>query len=263
MSAGSDEGSGKMTNSELMTIDRMTKWSLPDSTFDFRHSFVIRHGSFVISAVLAAAFCLTTLQTAFAVGGVDQAPTPSAPREVKFATPKETRLENGLRVIVAERPGLPLLAAHLVVRNGSEVEPDALAGTASMTGTLLTKGTETMSAPEIARAIESLGGEIDSGSGWDLSSASVIVASNKAAEALKILADVVRHPAFKQEEIDRLKSQQLDGIRVAMRQPSSIGRYVASRVSFGAGPYGHATRGTLETVEAIKREDIVRFYQNG
>ena len=73
-------------------------------------------------------------QSAFAIAGVDQAPPPSAPREVKFATPKETRLENGLRVIVAERPGLPLLAAQLVVRNGSEVEPDALAGTASMTG---------------------------------------------------------------------------------------------------------------------------------
>ena len=118
-----------------------------------------------------------------------------------------------------------------------------------------------MSAPEIARAIESLGGEIDSRSGWDSSSASVIVMSNKAEEALKILADVVRHPAFKQEEIDRLKNQQLDGIRVALQQPGPIARYVASRVSFGAGPYGHATVGTLETVQAIKREDIVGFYQ--
>ncbi len=170
-------------------------------------------------------------------------------------------MENGLRVIVAERPGLPLLAAQVVVRNGSEVEPDALAGTASMTGSLLTKGTDTMSAPEIARAIESLGGEIDSGSGWDSSSASVIVGSNKADEALKILADVVRHPAFKQEEIDRLRSQQLDGLRVALQQPGPVARYVASRVSFGAGPYGHASHGTLETVQAIKREDIVRFYQ--
>jgi len=211
--------------------------------------------------MVASAFCLTTNQSAWAIGGVDTPPPPSAPRQATFAAPKETRLENGLRVIVAERPGLPLLAAQLLVRNGAEVDPEGLAGTASMTGSLLTMGTETMSAPEIARAIESLGGEINSGSGWDASSASVVVMSNKADEALKILADVVRHPAFKQEEIDRLKQQQLDGLRVAMQQPGALVRYVAGRVVFGAGAYGHASSGTLETVSAIKRDDIVQFYR--
>ena len=161
-------------------------------------------------------------------------------------------MENGLRVIVAKRPELPLLAAQLVLRNGAEVDADGLAGTASMTGSLLTKGTETMSAPEIARAIESLGGEIDAGSGWDASAASVVVMSSKADEALKILADVVRHPAFKQEEIDRLKSQRLDGLRVALQQPGALARYVVGRVVFGAGAYGHASSGTLETLQAIE-----------
>ena len=212
-------------------------------------------------SLLVAIFCLTTVRSASAIAGIDQPPAPSALREAKFTPPRETKLKNGLRVIVAERPGLPLLAAQLVVRNGSEVDPDGLAGTASMTGALLTRGTETMSAPEIARAIESLGGEIDSGSGWDASSASVIVMSSKADEALKILADVVRHPAFKQEEIDRLKTQQLDGLRVALQQPGTLVRYVASRVVFGTGPYGHATNGTLETLQAIKRDDIVQFYR--
>ena len=211
--------------------------------------------------MVASAFCLTNIPSARAIGGVDKPPLPSAPRQARFAAPKETRLENGLRVIVAERPGLPLLAAQLLVRNGAEVDPEGLAGTASMTGSLLTMGTETMSAPEIARAIESLGGEINSGSGWDASSASVVVMSSKADEALKILADVVRHPAFKQEEIDRLKQQQLDGLRVAMEQPGALVRYVAGRVVFGAGAYGHASSGTLETVPAIKRDDIVQFYR--
>ena len=75
--------------------------------------------------------------------------------------------------------------------------------------------------------------------------------SDKADEALKILADVVRHPAFKQEEIDRLKSQRLDGLRVALQQPGSLARFVTARVVFGAGAYGHAAGGTLETVQAI------------
>lgn len=211
--------------------------------------------------LLAATVCLTTLQSAWAIGGVDTAPAPSATHETKFATPKETRLENGLRVIVVERSDLPLLAAQVVVRTGAEVDPDGLAGTASITGSLLTKGTETMSAPEIARAIESLGGSIDSGVGWDASAASVAVMSDKAEEALKILADVVRHPAFKQEEIDRLKSQRLDGLRVALQQPGSLARFVTERVVYGAGTYGHAAGGTLETLQAIDRNQIVQLYQ--
>ncbi|HEX4666017.1 MAG TPA: pitrilysin family protein [Chthoniobacterales bacterium] len=214
-----------------------------------------------MTRVLATVFSLAIAQSVFAVGGVDSPPPPSARHEAKFATPKETRLPNGLRVLVAERPGLPLLAAQIVIRSGAEIDPEGFAGTASLTGDLLTKGTETMSAPDIASAIESLGGSIDSGAGWDASGASVVVMSNKAEKALQILVDVVRHPAFKQEEIDRLKSQRIDGLRVAMQQPGSLARYVTSRVVYGSGAYGHAAGGTLETVQAIGRDQITGLYK--
>lgn len=197
----------------------------------------------------------------FAIGGVDTPPAPSAPRVINFPQPQETKLENGLRVIIIERPGLPLLAAEFLVRSGAEVDPAELAGVASMTGDLLTKGTEKMSAPQIASAIESLGGAIDSGAQWDASRASVTVMTNNAEAALGILADVVLHPTFKQEEIDRLKNQRLDGLRVAMQQPGSVGGYVVSRVVFGSGEYGHAVGGTMESVQAIKRDDILRLYK--
>src|SRR5262249_36373745 len=214
-----------------------------------------------ISTAFCLLFCLTNLHPAFAIGGVDSAPPPSAPHETSFAQPKETRLDNGLRVIVAQRPRLPLLAAQLLVRSGAEVDPPKVAGTASMTAALLTKGTESMSAPEIANAIESLGGSIESGADWDASGASVVVMSDKADAALKILADVVRHPVFKQEEIDRLKSQRLDGLRVAMQQPGSLARFVTVRAVYGAGAYGHAASGTLESVQAMTQVDIMQLYR--
>lgn len=204
---------------------------------------------------------VASLASAFAIGGVDAPPPASAPHEVTFSLPKETKLPNGLRVIVAERPGLPLIAAELLVRNGAEVDPQDLAGTASMTGSLLTKGTESMSAPEIASAIESLGGSIDSGAHWERSSATIVVMSDKAEPALKILADVILHPTFKQEEIDRLKNQTLDGLRVALRQPGALSQFVAGRALFGDAPYGHSHTGTMETVQAIKRDDILKLYQ--
>lgn len=211
---------------------------------------------FSIGAVFFA-----VLQSAHAIGGIDTPPPPSAPSDISFAQPKEATLENGLRVIVAERPGLPLLAAELLIRTGAEIDPEGLAGAASMTGSLLTEGTEKMSATQIAVAIESLGGSIDSGARWDASSASVVVMSDKAEPALSILSDVILHPAFKQEEIDRLKKQTLDSLRVVMQQPGALARYVTDRVVYGSSEYGHAASGTMETVQAIKRDDLVKIYK--
>lgn len=202
-----------------------------------------------------------TVQLVSAIAGVDKAPPPSASHDITFVVPKEDRLENGLRVIVAERPGVPLLAAELLVRTGAEVDPEGRAGVASMTGSLLTKGSERMTAPQIASAIESLGGEMESGARWDSSSAILVVLSNNAGPALGILAEVVLHPAFKQEEIDRLKNQTLDGLRVMLQQPGALARYVTDRVVYGSGEYGHAAGGTMETVQAIQRDDLVKVYK--
>ncbi|MEY2506998.1 MAG: zinc protease [Verrucomicrobiota bacterium] len=215
-----------------------------------------------VSVIFAAALLvLAPLSPVFAIGGVDTPPPASAPHEVTFSQPKETKLSNGLRVIVVERPGLPLLAAELLVRNGAEVDPKDLAGTASMTGSLLTRGTESMTAPQIANAIETLGGTIDSGAHWEATRATVVVMSDKIEPALRILADVVLHATFKQEEIDRFKNQTMDGLRVALRQPGSLSQFVAGRALFGDAPYGHSHTGTMESVQAIKREDIVKYYQ--
>src|SRR5438105_11967197 len=210
---------------------------------------------------LLALLCFAPGHDCFAIGGVDTAPSPAPPHPGSFTHPKEAKLENGLRVIVAERPSLPLLAVELIIRNGSEAYPNNLAGTASLTGSLLTKGTAKMSAPEIASAIESLGGTIFSSGASDNSNAGILVMSSKAEPALTILADVALHPAFKEEEIDRLKRQSLDGLRVALQQPGSVASYVIGRVVYGDGEYGHAAGGTPETLPAIQRADIVKFYQ--
>src|SRR2546421_9716407 len=134
-------------------------------------------------------------------------PPPAAPRSPQIPKPVERTLANGLRVIVVERKNVPLVTAAVYIKNGGEVDPPQLAGLADMTATLLTKGTDKRSAPEIAEAIEALGGTIESGAGWDRSTASVNVMSPRFAEALAILAEVVRRPVFKDEEIERLRQQ--------------------------------------------------------
>lgn len=187
-------------------------------------------------------------------------PPPAAPRSVQFPKPFEHTLPNGLRVIVIERPETPLVSAQVVIKNGGEVDPKELAGLADMTASLLTKGTLTRDATRIAQEIESLGGSLTSGARWDASTASVSVLSAKFAQALEILADVVRHPTFKNDEVERLRQQSMDNLTLQMGQPSAIARFVGSRVLFGDSPYGHSLIGTTESLPRISANDISKLH---
>src|SRR5438128_9509421 len=187
-------------------------------------------------------------------------PPPAAPRSVQFPKPVEKILPNGLRVIVVQRSQMPLVTAQVLIKSGGEVDPSDLAGTADMPASLLTRGTTTRSATQIAEAIEALGGSIASGGGWDASTITTSVMSSRIDPAFAILADVVRNPAFKDEEIERLRRQSLNNLRVALGTPGSIARFVAARVVYRDAPYGHPLSGTPESVPRIKRDDIVKVH---
>ena len=205
---------------------------------------------------------LLALLPVFAVAQTPQAtpPPPAAPRAGTFPKPVEQTLPNGLRVIIVERHETPLIAAQLLIRNGGEVDPPELAGLADMTANLLTKGTQTRDATQIAQQIESLGGSLDSGARWDASFASVGVMSSKIPQAMEILADVVRRPTFKSEEVERLRQQYLDNITLGLGDPGTIARFVAARVVFGDSPYGHPISGTTESLTRITAADIARMH---
>ena len=211
--------------------------------------------SFLISVAIA----LLSV-TSFAQAPQATPPPPQAPRSVIIPQPVEKTLANGLRVIVVQRSEMPLVTAQLVVKSGGEVDPSDMAGVADMTASLLTRGTSTRSATQIAEAIEALGGTLNSGAGWDSSSVTTSVLSSRFGPALEILSDVVRNPAFKDEEIDRLRKQSLNGLRSALGTPGSIARFAAGRVVFRDSPYGHPLSGTPESLPRLKREDIVRIH---
>ncbi|PWT93147.1 MAG: hypothetical protein C5B55_05070, partial [Blastocatellia bacterium] len=187
-------------------------------------------------------------------------PPPSTPRSVQFPKPVEQTLPNGLRVIVTERTDTPLVVATVVIKNGGEVDPPTLSGLSDMTSSLLTKGTQKRDATQIAEEIESLGGALDSGARWDASTATVEVLSDKISPAMEILADVVRHPTFTSEEVERLRQQSLDNFTLQLGQPSAIARFVGARVLFGDGPYGHSLIGTTESLTRITAQDIAKLH---
>ena len=205
-------------------------------------------------AILFSATC------AFAQAPQATPPPPTAPRSVAFPKPVEKTLPNGLRVVVVQRSQMPLVTAQLLIKSGGEVDPSELSGTADMTAALLTRGTTTKSATQIAEAIEALGGSLNSGAGWDSSSITTSVMSSRIGPAMEILADVLRNPTFKDEEIDRLRRQYLNSLRVSLGTPGSIARFVAARVVYRDAPYGHPLSGTPESLPRIKRDDIVRVH---
>jgi zinc protease len=187
-------------------------------------------------------------------------PPPASPRSGTFPKPVEETLPNGLRVIVVERRETPLVSAQLLIKNGGEVDPPELAGLADMTANLLTKGTQTRDATKIAQEVESLGASLDSGARWDSSFAMVSGMSSKIPQAMEILADVVRRPTFKSEEVERLRQQYLDNVTLALGDPGTIARMVAARVVFGDSPYGHPVSGTQESLTRITAADITKMH---
>jgi len=188
-------------------------------------------------------------------------PAPSAPHQPHIPTPVEKTLANGLRVIVVETHNVPLVTARLVIKTGAEADPAGHAGLADTTASLLTKGTTTKSAEEIARGVEALGASLDSSAGFDASNVDVNVMSPKLAQAMGFLADVVRHPTFKDDEIERQKAQTIDALNVDLHDPDALARFVVSRVVFGETPYGHNLSGTPESITRITRSDITKFHE--
>jgi zinc protease len=84
--------------------------------------------------------------------------------------------------------------------------------------------------------------------------------STKIPQAMEILADVVRRPTFKSEEVERLRQQYLDNLTLALGDPGSIARFVAARVVFGDSPYGHPLSGTTESLTRISAADIAKMH---
>ncbi|MEA3212235.1 MAG: zinc protease [Chthoniobacter sp.] len=209
------------------------------------------------AALFATALALATIGRAVEIDGL---PQPAELRETKFTEPREKTLANGLRVIVVERPGLPLVSAGLVIKSGAESDPAELSGLASFTAALLTQGTTTRSATQIAREVEALGATLKAKAAWDGTVIELTTLSAQADPAFALLADVARHPKFAPAEIERLRRQTLDELRVALEEPGTVAALALNRVLLGAGLYAHPPTGTPASIKRLRREAITGFH---
>ncbi|THD74386.1 MAG: insulinase family protein [Phenylobacterium sp.] len=188
-------------------------------------------------------------------------PSIGTPIQPVLPNPVERTLPNGLRVIVAKSSDLPLVTADLTIRTGAWADPPGLAGAAGMTADMLTEGTKTRSAREVARQTEALGANLESGSGLESSSVTLNVMPDKLDVAMPIMADVARNPAFAAEELARQRQLALDGMSVAYQEPGQLASFAAAPVIFAGTPFGHVPGGTPDSLPKLKPADLAAIHQ--
>lgn len=174
---------------------------------------------------------------------------------------EESRLENGMRLIVAKRGTLPLASVELLIEAGGADDPAGKAGLASFMSGLLRRGTEGRSADEIVGAIEFVGGSLDAASGPDASTVNASVTSENLALAMELVADVALRPSFPKGEFDTHKRRVLAELAQELDDPAAVAdRHTLRTLLPGGHPYAEPTAGTRKTVATFTRGDLKKFH---
>ncbi len=169
-------------------------------------------------------------------------------------------LDNGLRLHVMEFRGLPLVNCNVIVGAGAAHDPKGKEGLADMTATLLRKGTTSRSAMEIASEMDVLGATLDAVADPDATQVKTEFLARDADTALGLLVEVLAHPAFAPEELERLRGEKLGALQAVRDDPATLAGRRFVELLYGKHPYGHPVTGWEYTVGAIAREDVTGFY---
>ena len=169
-------------------------------------------------------------------------------------------LPNGIVLLVAERPAVPIVAVRAYFRAGSAFDPPDAPGLANLTARLLTRGTATRTGADIDRAIEFVGGSLESDASRDGITVSLSVLKKDLPLGLDLLADVVRRPSFPEPELARTRKQIQAGIQRSEENPEAVAGRGLMRLVYLGHPYGHPADGTRESVGGLTREQVVRYY---
>jgi len=170
-------------------------------------------------------------------------------------------LPNGLTLLVKEDHRLPFVEFRAAFQGGVLAETAANNGTALLLAKLLIKGTPTRNGEKIATEIESVGGHLDSYGGNNSFGVNAEVLTEDFALGLDLLSDVILHPIFPADELEREKEIQIASIRARKDELLKSASLAMRRALFGDASYGLDSLGTEETVAQVKVADLKRFHK--
>ncbi|MES9992103.1 MAG: pitrilysin family protein [Candidatus Thiodiazotropha sp.] len=180
----------------------------------------------------------------------------AAPQIQTWQTP------NGAKVLFVEAPEIEMVDVRLVFDAGSARDGDS-AGVTSFTNSLLSEGAGEWSAYQIAERLESVGAQLETGSLRDMAWVAVrsLTQAKALSTSLETLAAVVAEPNFAEEDVERQRQAILAGLVQDQQSPGSLGKKQLYRLVFGDHPYAGDPDGSIESVKAITREQLIATHQ--
>ena len=188
-----------------------------------------------------------------------ESPPPPLPAQtIEFPAFESLTLDNGLRVIFLDHGTQPVSSLRLYVPGGTAADPPDRAGVASMTATVLTRGTERRSAEEISATIEGVGGSLSASASRDFFSVSAVTLVDHAELGFQLLGETVLQATFPQSEVELARRQTLSSLQAQRGQPQAVASRHFARAVYGTDhPYG--VRPTPGTVQEIQREELMAY----
>src|SRR5437870_3893322 len=171
------------------------------------------------------------------------------------------RLDNGLKVLLVENPSLPTVSNTGSVLAGARYDPESKAGLAIMASRLLDEGTENRNSFEIADAIESVGGAIETDGSFERIIAIAGVLKKDVDLGLELLSDLLIRPVFPDEYVEKEKERTLAEIVSAQDRPQVVAGWAFNELVYQDHPLHRPAHGYPETVERLERNDLFEFHK--
>ena len=196
-----------------------------------------------------------------AVKRLNRAPVNKEVLQVHLPRPTITQLPNGLTVIVLEQHKLPTIAFDLWVKPGALADPKGLPGLASFTADMLREGTVRRTSAQIAAQVDEIGASLNAAADFGSSVATVRAGGlvENTETLLDLLSDVVLHPTFPADELEKYKQRKLAVLEQERADPSFLAEEKLHQALYGEFPAA-VVEATPESVKRAAPADLKAFH---
>lgn len=174
---------------------------------------------------------------------------------------RRVELANGITILVRSNFNSPSVVINGYLSAGSLFDPADKLGLAYFTALMLMRGTETRKFQEIYNALESAGASLGFGASVHTTSFGGKALVEDLPLLLTTLSDVLRHPVFPAEHVEKVRAQLISSLMVRAQDTNEVSSLAFDAALFPNHPYGRPEDGNMETIRPITRDDLVAFHQ--
>ena len=175
---------------------------------------------------------------------------------------EEVTSPGGITAWLVEDHSIPFTALELRFRGGTSLDDPDKRGAVYLMSGLIEEGSGEMDARTYARELEALAASFRYNAGDDTVSISARFLTENRDEVADLLRETIHEPRFDQDAVDRVRAQILSGLRSDQTDPNEIAGRSFAQMAYGDHPYGSEGKGTIESVSALTRDDVVAAYES-